>query len=110
VVVTVPSLEGESIEALGLRLGNSWGIGQKGLDNGVLLIVAPAERRARIEVGKGLEGLLTDERAAQILKERAIPDFASGRFERGITEGVSAIVDTLEKDSVRPRPRVKAAA
>jgi len=110
VVVTVPSLEGERIEDLGLLLGNGWGIGRKGVDNGVLLIVAPNERRARIEVGYGLEGLLTDDRAAQILKEQAIPNFAEGRVERGISDGVAAIAATLESDRTRPRCRAKAAA
>jgi len=110
VVVTVPSLENEPIEDLGLRLGNGWGIGKKSVDNGVLLIVAPGEKRARIEVGYGLEGLLTDERAAQILKEQALPNFARGRFERGVSEGVAAIAATLESDRTRPRCREKAAA
>jgi uncharacterized protein len=110
VVVTVPSLEGEPIDHFGLRLGNGWAIGQKGVDNGVLLIVAPREKQARIEVGYGLEGLLTDERAAWILKERALPNFAKGKFERGIDEGVAAIGATLESDRTRPRCRQQAAA
>ena len=109
VVVTVPGLAGERIEDLGLRLGQGWKIGRKGIDNGVLLIVAPNERQARIEVGYGLEGLLTDERAAQILKERAIPRFVGGEVERGIADGVAAIVATLESDRTRPRRRSKAA-
>lgn len=108
VVVTVPGPGGERIKDLGLRLGQGWGIGQKGIDNGVLLIVAPNERQARIEVGYGLEGLLTDERAAQILKEQAIPNFRKGEIERGIADGVSAIVATLESDRTRPRRRAKA--
>jgi uncharacterized protein len=110
VVVTVPSLEGEPIEDVGLRLGNGWKIGQKDLDNGVLLVVAPNERRVRIEVGYGLEGLLTDERAAQILKEQVLPSFAKGDMERGISDGVGAIVATLESDRARPRCLAKAAA
>ena len=109
VVVTVPGLAGERIEDLGLRLGQGWAVGRKGIDNGVLLIVAPNERQARIEVGYGLEGLLTDERAAQILKERAIPNFAKGEIERGIADGVAGIVATLESDRTRPR-RVAGAA
>jgi uncharacterized protein len=110
VVVTVESLEGEKIDDLGLRLGNGWGIGRKGVDNGVLLIVAPNDRRARIDVGYGLEGLLTDERAAEIMKERIIPSFKAGRIERGIEEGVVAIVAALKGDTRRPRPRMRAAA
>jgi uncharacterized protein len=110
VVVTVPGLAGERIEDLGRRLGQAWGVGRKGIDNGVLMIVAPNERQARIAVGYGLEGLLTDERAAEILREEAIPAFREGEVERGIADGVSAIVATLESDRTRPRRRAKAAA
>lgn len=110
VVVTVRSLGDEPIDDFGLRLGNGWKIGDKGVDNGVLLIVASAEKRARIEVGYGLEGLLTDERAARILKEQALPNFAERRFERGISQGVEAIAATLESDRARPRCREQAAA
>jgi uncharacterized protein len=103
VVVTVPSLEGESIESLGLRLGNGWRIGQAGLDNGVLLIIAPRERRVRIEVGCGLEGLLTDERAQAII-DGIVPLFAAGRFGEGAIEGAQAIAMILASDQQRPRP------
>jgi uncharacterized protein len=105
VVVTVPSLEGESIEALGLRLGKGWGIGQKELDNGVLLILAPTERRARIEVGYGLEGLLTDEKAQRIMDEQLVPLFAKGHLEQGLEAGVSAIEAMLRSDRKRPQAK-----
>jgi uncharacterized protein len=103
VVVTVPGLDGETIEDFGLRVGNGWGIGQKGVDNGVLLIVAPADRRVRIEVGRGLGGLLTDERAKRIIEEQIVPDCRKGRCERAIDGGVSAIADLLRSDPRRPR-------
>jgi uncharacterized protein len=102
VVVTLPSLQGESIEALGLRLGNGWGIGQKELDNGVLLIVAPTERKVRIEVGSGLEGLLTDGRAKAILNERVIPRICAGEVA-AITTAVDEISKVLEQDRRRPQ-------
>lgn len=105
VVVTVPSLEGESIAALGLRLGRGWSIGQKTFNNGVLLIVAPTQRQARIEVGYGLEGLLTDETAAQIMEEQLVPRFREGHFEQGIEAGVGAIDATLRSDRKRPQPK-----
>jgi uncharacterized protein len=109
VVVTVPSLRGETIESYGLRLGNGWGIGQKGLDNGVLLIVAPAEKRARIEVGRGLEGLLTDAGAAAILKNTEKRVCAGNAVV--INRVVGQIVRALEQDRRRPQPRpVKKAA
>jgi uncharacterized protein len=110
VVVTVAGLGREKIEDFGLRLGNGWRIGQKGLDNGVLLIVARADRRARIEVGKGLEGLLTDERAARIMNDHVVAHCGEGRFERGIAEGVAAIAAVLESDRRRPQRRAAAAA
>jgi uncharacterized protein len=109
VVVTLTGLEGERIDELGLRLGNGWGVGQKGLDNGVLLIVAPVEKQARIEVGKGLEGLLTDERAARIMEDHIVAGCGEERCELGIADGVAAIVATLESDKRRPRPRRAAA-
>jgi uncharacterized protein len=105
VVVTVESLKGEPIEKLGLRLGNGWGIGQKGINNGVLLIVAPAERRARIEVGTGLEGLLTDERAQRIMDRKIVPACRKGQCERAVEDGVAAIAKLLRSDPKRPRPK-----
>lgn len=108
VVVTVPGLEGEPIEALGRRLGNGWGIGQKGIDNGVLLIVAPTDRRARIEVGKGLGGLLTDQRAQRIMDEQVIPACRQGHCDRAIGDGVAAIAGLLRSESKRPQPKRKA--
>jgi uncharacterized protein len=111
VVVTLPSLEGESIEAVGLRLGNGWGIGQKELDNGVLLIVAPAERAVRIEVGLGLEALLTDVRADAIIDARLLPLFREGRHAQAIDAGVESISTLLQQDRRRPQrvPQQKAA-
>lgn len=103
VVVTVPSLDGEAIEDLGLRLGNGWGIGQKDIANGALLIVAPAEQRVRIEVGYGLEGLLTDARAKAIIEDSLLPLFAAGENERAIRTGVDEIAAVLRSDTKRPR-------
>ncbi|HET9638499.1 MAG TPA: TPM domain-containing protein [Allosphingosinicella sp.] len=108
VVVTWPSLGGESIEKLGLRLGNGWGIGQKYLDNGVLLIVAPNDRRARIEVGTGLEGLLTDDIASRIIDRQMAPHFRQGSYPEGIRAGVLAIEGILQSDPKRPRPNRRA--
>ena len=104
VVVTIPSLEGEPIESLGLRLGNGWGIGQAGLDNGVLLIVAPRERSVRIEVGCGLEGLLTDERARRIIDEELVPRFRERRYVEGVNAGITAIISVLQSNPRRPQP------
>ena len=105
VVVTLPTLGGEPIEQFGRRLGNGWGVGQKELDNGVLLIVAAGDRKARIAVGTGLEGLLTDARADRIMKEDIVPNCAQGRCDRAIEEGAAAIVAVLRSDRRRPQPR-----
>lgn len=78
VVATIPSLEGQEIEEYGYRLGRHWGIGQKDKNNGVLLIVAPQERRVRIEVGYGLEGTLTDALSSRIVKQEILPWFRKG--------------------------------
>ncbi len=105
VVVTTPGLNDETIEAFALRLGNQSGIGRADVDNGVLLVVAPNERKVRIEVGLGLGGLLTDERAAAIIDTQLLPRFRHGRMEEGIRAGVEHIIGVLESSSVRPIPK-----
>ena len=112
VIVTLPSLQGQSIETVGLTLGRRWGIGQKDLDNGVLLLVAPNERKVRIEVGYGLEALLTDERAAAIVREQA-EFFKEGRSSDAIVLGVDRVDALLRSNTQRPqyrRPQMKKAA
>ena len=98
VVVTVPDLGGRSIEEFGLELGRTWGIGQKGEDNGALLIVARDDRKIRIEVGYGLEGRLTDAQSSVIINRIIAPAFQRGDFTAGITEGAEAIVTVLGGD------------
>lgn len=101
VVVTVPDLQGQSIEEYGLELGRNWGIGQQGEDNGALLIVARDDRRVRIEVGYGLEGRLTDAQSSVIINRVMLPAFREGEFERGIFQGTQAIVQVLGGDPLR---------
>ena len=96
VVVTLKSLEGYEIADYGYRLGRHWGIGQKGKDNGVLLIVAPKEGAVRIEVGYGLEGALTDKSSHDIIQEVILPRFKSGDVAGGIRSGAAAILAVLE--------------
>lgn len=95
VVVTLRSLGGETIQQVGLKLGNGWGIGQREKNNGILLIVAPAERQVRIETGKGLTDRFSDARAQQIVDAAILPHFRQGAMEGGIEAGVDAIVETL---------------
>jgi len=96
-VLTVPSLEGESIEEYAVKVFESWKLGKKGKDNGVLVIVAPKDRRMRIEVGYGLEGTLTDLAAGRIVRNVMTPRFKAGDYNGGIDAGVQAILDLLEK-------------
>ena len=98
VVVTLNSLEGDAIEEYGVALGRHWGIGQKEKDNGVLLLVAPNERRTRIEVGYGLEGTLTDAISSVIIDRRLRPAFRAGDYEAGIRAGVDGILDVLDNN------------
>jgi uncharacterized protein len=96
VVVTLTSLQGYSIDDFGYQLGRHWGIGQKTRDNGVLLIVAPKERKVRIEVGYGLEGRLTDALSHNIIQTVILPLFKQGDMPQGIVDGARAIIKTLD--------------
>ena len=95
-VLTVPTLDGESVEDFAVRVFEAWKLGQKGKDNGVLVVVVPNDRRMRIEVGYGLEGTLTDAQAARIIRDRMTPAFKAGDYDRGVSDGVEAIVAVLE--------------
>ena len=102
-VLTVPSLEGEDLEGYSIRVAQSWGIGQKGQDNGALLLVAKAERAVRIEVGYGLEDRLTDLPAVD---QEIVPRFKAGDFDGGVKAGVKAMVDATRgayKGDSQPR-------
>jgi uncharacterized protein len=99
VVVTVKSLQGRSIEDYGVRLGRAWQIGQKGKNNGVLLIVAPNERKVRIEIGYGLEGDLTDAVAKVIIEQRILPSFRQGNLVGGVVGGAESIIQVVSGDS-----------
>ena len=107
VVVTLPSLQGFTIEDFGYQLGRHWGIGTKEKDNGVLLIVAPNERKVRIEVGRGLEPLLTDAMSNVIINGAILPRFRSGDYAGGIKEGVKGIELVLTGDAAELAERVK---
>ena len=95
-VLTIPTIGDESIEEFAVKVFESWKLGQKGKDNGVLLVVAPKDRKLRIEVGYGLEGTLTDAVASRIIRNVITPQFKAGDFDKGIAEGVDAIIATLE--------------
>ena len=95
-VLILPSLEGEPLESFSHRVGTTWKLGQKGTENGVLLLIALRERKVRIEVGYGLEGSLTDLRSSHIIRQEIVPRFRSGDLPGGIAAGVQAILGAIE--------------
>lgn len=97
-IVTVSSLHGETIEEYANNLFNEWGIGRADTNNGVLFLVAPHERRVRIEVGYGLEPLLTDGLCGNIIAQNIIPAFKAGNFDKGIISGAERIAGILQKN------------
>jgi len=109
-VVTLNSLQGYPIEDFGYQLGRKWGIGQKGKDNGVLLIVAPNERKVRIEVGRGLEPQLTDAMSKLIIENAIIPQFRRGDYAAGIAAGVRDIKDVVLGDAEEVKQRAHKAS
>ena len=104
VVVTLKSLQGNDVADYGYQLGRHWGIGQKGKNNGVLLIVAPNERKLRIDVGYGLEGVLTDAVSRAIIDRVIKPYFKQDNYEQGIRAGVDAILSALGGEFQTPPP------
>ena len=106
-VVTVKSLEGYSIEDYGIGLARKWGIGQKGKDNGILLIVAPNDRKIRIEVGRRLEPMMTDTMSALIIENAILPKFRRGDFAGGIKDGVRDIKTVLLGDAEEVKRRAQ---
>ena len=109
VVVTVPSLQGFPIEDFSNRLLRHWQIGQKVKNNGILLVVAPTERKVRIEVGYGLEGTITDGLSSVIIQNRILPLFRRGDFPGGIQVGVQDIKDSLLGDPAEVAKRAQGA-
>ena len=100
VVVTLKSLDGYDIRDYGLELGRAWGIGQKDKNNGVLLIIAPNERKVSIEVGYGLEGALPDATAKSIIDQEILPYFKEGDYFGGAKFGVDAIISAIKGEYV----------
>lgn len=96
VVVTVPTLKGEEIKAFTIRLANRWGVGRKGVNDGVMVLIAPTERRERISVGDGLRFQLPDSYCQHVLDRVMVPAFARREFDQGVEAGVSALLNRAE--------------
>jgi uncharacterized protein len=104
VVLTIPTLGGETLEEFSIKVAEAWRIGQKGVDNGAILLVAKQERKIRIEVGRGLEGKLTDLVSGRIIRGDIAPRFKSGDIGGGIAAGVTAIMAVV-KGEYKAAPR-----
>ena len=98
VVATIPSLDGDEIEPYANRLFRAWKLGDQKKNNGALLLIAPKEHKARIEVGYGLEGVLTDALSKLIITNALVPRFKTGDFQGGIEKGVDDIIAVLSTD------------
>ena len=109
VVATVRSLEDYEIRDYGVRLGRAWGIGDAETDKGAILLVAPNDRQVSVEVGYGLEGVLTDAYANRLLDLQVIPRFREGQMEAGVVAGVDALVEQIALEPGEARARIAAA-
>ena len=118
VVATIPDLLGYPIEDYGYQLGRAWGSGNKGQNDGVVFLVAPNDRKVRIEVGYGLEPVLTDALSSTIIQAKVLPAFRAGKMEQGVVDGTEAVIQqlSLPDDQARaiaqappkPAPQVRA--
>ncbi len=104
VVLTIPTLGGEDLEDYSIKVAEAWRIGQKKIDNGVILLIAKQERKIRIEVGRGLEGKLTDLVSGRIIRNEIAPQFKAGDIDGGIKAGVAAIMAVV-KGEYKGEPR-----
>lgn len=95
VIVTVGSLEGYAVEEYSYKIASTWGIGQKGKNNGLLILVAPAERKMRIEVGYGLEGVVTDIQSKHIITDLMKPRFKEGNYAAGLNDATNALIQMM---------------
>lgn len=94
-VLIIQSLDGEVLEEYSIHVVEKWKLGQKGKDNGVLLLIAVDDHKMRIEVGQGLEGVLTDALSSRIIRNEIAPEFRRGNYDDGITAGIAGIIKAI---------------
>ncbi len=102
--VSIPSLEGAPIEDVSLRLAEAWKLGDERRDDGLILVVAKAERKMRIEVGYGLEGVIPDALASRIIRNQMVPAFREGDYDTGILTAFSTLMKAAEGEAVAVEP------
>jgi uncharacterized protein len=107
VIAVFKSLEGESLEDYSIRLAQQWRIGDKGLDNGLILLVFLQDRKVRVEVGYGLEPTITDVVASQIIRESIAPRFREGRYGAGLEAAVDAVFERIDAKDAPARAKPK---
>jgi len=110
IVATVPSLDGETVELYAVKLFEAWGIGGKESDQGLLLLVAPNERKVRFETGYGLHGIFPDVYASRIIRGEITPRFKAGDLPGGINAGIDAAITQLQRDPAEAKAVAEAAA
>jgi uncharacterized protein len=110
VVATVPDLQGYEIEDYGYQLGRAWQLGRKGVNDGAILLVAPKEHKVRIEIGYGLEPVLTDALTSVILQQKVLPQFKQGHMEQGVVDGAEALIAQLALPEDQAKTNVAQAA
>jgi uncharacterized protein len=106
-VLTIPTLDGEDIEGFSIRVAENWKIGKKGFDNGVILVVAIKDRRLRLEVGYGLEGVLPDAIAKTIISDYIVPGFRAQNYAGGIIAGIDAVLKVIKNEPLPESARKK---
>jgi uncharacterized protein len=109
VVATVPDLQGYEVEEFGYKLGRAWGLGSAEGDDGLLLLVAKEERKVRVEVGYGLEGVVTDAYSAIVIQRQVVPRFKQGDFDGGVLAGAQALADQVGADPERQKQNLQQA-
>lgn len=110
VVATIPDLQGYPIEDYGYRLLRAWGVGLKDANNGAILLVAPGERKVRVEVGYGLEPVLTDAFSGNVIRQDIIPRFKAGDLPGGVVAGADALAEQLARPDAEAKAKVAEAA